>query len=215
MRAVLEQMTELTCPLPDYDTATRPGDTPVYSTFADAPHAFGDHHYAGTQAQVPTGLPQSSAALALLPPAQHLRSHDHSFLSPDDASYAAYLDGTPRHLPEITSWPSPSQGPAGTPVTVCFRSIYDLDSPPVKVFLVFGQRRCETTLSKNIQPGPMYHYTVTADAPLVLAAIVPPSFNQSSSPAGLSAFVPITTMRSISVPDGARMSRTHFRGGVT
>ncbi|KAK5121595.1 hypothetical protein LTR85_004767 [Meristemomyces frigidus] len=146
---------------PDYNAATRPEHGQDYSSFAT--HTSYPGQYVGTQAQVPSGLP---AALSLVPTAQqYAGTHDPvpTHYGQQYAQHPAYLE-TPRQLPEIISF-TPNQGHQGTKVTVYFRSAYDLDSPPVTTFLMFGPHRCQSFVQKTTQQGHMYQYALTADAP--------------------------------------------------
>ncbi|KAK1822886.1 hypothetical protein LTR12_002608 [Friedmanniomyces endolithicus] len=123
--------------------------------------------YVGTQAQVPAGLPRSTA-LSMVPPAQQYSGpHDPVYNQHSDQQYApqpAYLETSPRQAPEIISF-APSAGYQGSRVTVYFRSIYDFESPPIQTFLMFGTHRCQSTLTKTAQQNDMYQYELTADAP--------------------------------------------------
>ncbi|KAK0894880.1 hypothetical protein LTR91_023929 [Friedmanniomyces endolithicus] len=123
--------------------------------------------YVGTQAQVPAGLPRSTA-LSMVPPAQQYSGpHDPVYNQHPDQQYApqpAYLDTSPRQAPEIISF-APPAGYQGSRVTVYFRSIYDFESPPIQTFLMFGTHRCQSTLMKTAQQNDMYQYELTADAP--------------------------------------------------
>ena len=142
---------------------------PTYPTYA--------HQNVATQAQVPSGLP---TALSLVPPVQqYAATHD-----PIQARYEAYaqhpayLQPPPRQLPEIISW-SPNQGRQGTKVTVYFRSVYDLDAPPVTACLMFGYNKCQSYLHKTAQMNGYYQYALTADVP------PPPQSTNSMSPVDL------------------------------
>ena len=154
----------------DYSSATRPEHGQDYSGFGAHPPYIGQ--YIATQAQVPSGLP---TALPLVHPTQqYAGTHDavQTHYGQQYAQHPAYLETPPRQNPEITSF-TPNQGHQGTKVTVYFRSIYDLDSPQVPTFLMFGLNKCESYLQKTAQQGQMYQYALTADAP---------SFISTSSP---------------------------------
>ncbi|KAK4544622.1 hypothetical protein LTR36_004194 [Oleoguttula mirabilis] len=145
----------------DYNAATRPEHGQDYSGFATHPSYTGQ--YVGTQAQVPSGLP---TALSLVPPAQqYAATHDQAPANYGQqyAHHPAYLE-TPRQPPVISSF-TPNQGHQGTKVTVYFRSAYDLDSPQVPTFMMFGLHKCQSFMQKTAQQGQMYQYALTADAP--------------------------------------------------
>ncbi|KAK5138583.1 hypothetical protein LTR08_000171 [Meristemomyces frigidus] len=146
----------------DYNPATRPEPGQDYSGFGAHPPYTGQ--YVVTQAQVPSGLP---TALSLVPHAQqYTATHDpvQTHYGHQYAQHPAYLETPPRQNPEITSF-TPNQGHQGTKVTVYFRSIYDLDSPQIPTFLMFGFNKCQSFLQKTAQQGQMFQYALTADAP--------------------------------------------------
>ncbi|WPG97849.1 Hypothetical protein R9X50_00063100 [Acrodontium crateriforme] len=150
----------------DYNEATRPEAGQDYTGFA-APAPFPDQ-YVGAQAQVPSGLPQSTVALGLAPSTQPYDTHDQSFYGQQQPQFAAYLDtSSPRRAPEIISY-MPNEGPTGTKITVHFQSQYDFDNPQVNVFIMFDGKRCESVLSKRHPQNDMYQYTVSADSPPLL-----------------------------------------------
>lgn len=147
----------------DYNAATRPEQAQDYAGFAANP-AYGSE-YVGAQAQVPSGLPQSTG-LNMLPSAhQTYGTHDPTYYNQQQSQYPAYLDSDARQLPEVISY-SPAQGQQGTKVTVYFRTNYNLDSTPqASLVMMFGQKRCDSVLSKTSHQGPPYQYALTADAP--------------------------------------------------
>ncbi|KAK5112277.1 hypothetical protein LTR62_004438 [Meristemomyces frigidus] len=165
------QMTDVTHT--DYNHTTRSQHGEDYSNFGAQPTYT--NQYVGTQAQVPTGLPQSNG-LSMVPSAQqytgphdpiyHPQAHQHY------AQHPAYLDQSPRQAPEIINI-TPRSGYQGTRVTVQFRSIYDLDNPPIPAFLMFGTRKCESQLVKTNYQGGMYQYAIAADAPPLSVASSP------------------------------------------
>ncbi|OQN97883.1 hypothetical protein B0A48_16194 [Cryoendolithus antarcticus] len=146
-----------------YDTATRPEQAPDYAGFAPHPQSAPD--YTVAQAQVPSGLPQS-ANLSLLPPTQtQYGTHDPTYYSQQQTQYPAYLESEPRQLPEVISC-TPNQGPPGTKVTIHFKTIYDLDNPPVSIVVMFGHKRCDSVLSRTNGQGMLpYMYAISADTP--------------------------------------------------
>ncbi|GAB7359042.1 hypothetical protein MBLNU230_g5114t1 [Neophaeotheca triangularis] len=146
----------------DYNQATRPEQAPSYSHYtAHYPYAA---EYGGMHAQVPSGLPQSTA-LSLIPSGQEYGTHDPTYYNDQHVRYPAYLEAAPRQLPEIISY-SPNQGQPGSKVTVHFRSIYDLDHPHVNVMIMFGHKRCDSRLSQSsTRHGQTYEYEITADVP--------------------------------------------------
>lgn len=146
----------------DYNAATRSEQAQDYSGFAANP-AYGSE-YVGAQAQVPSGLPQSTG-LNMLPSAhQTYGTHDPTYYSQQSSQYPAYLESESRQLPEVISY-SPTQGQQGTKVTVYFRTNYNLDNPPQSLVMMFGQKRCDSVLSKTSHQGPPYTYALSADAP--------------------------------------------------
>ncbi|KAK5156183.1 hypothetical protein LTS14_005070 [Recurvomyces mirabilis] len=149
----------------EYNPTTRSEHGQDYTSFGAQPTFTSQ--YVGTQAQVPSGLPQSTA-LSLVPSAQQYSGpHDPIYQAQNDQQYVqhpAYLDTPPRQAPEIINI-TPRSGYQGTRVTVHFRSIYDLDNPPIRAFLMFGTRRCESQLDKTSYQDGMYQYAITADAP--------------------------------------------------
>ena len=145
---------------PDYHQATRPQE---YAAFAAPTQYAAD--YVATQAQVPSGLPQSAAPYPPLPPSQQYGTHDPTYYAQHNVQYPAYVDPTPRSFPEIINY-APKQGPQGTKVTVYFNSPYDLENPPVTTIMMFGQKRVSTVLTKTTQPGsPTHQYALAAIAP--------------------------------------------------
>ncbi|EMC96822.1 hypothetical protein BAUCODRAFT_108761 [Baudoinia panamericana UAMH 10762] len=115
----------------------------------------------------------------MIPPApQYTGPHDPTYYAQQYAQHpaAAYLPA-PRQSPEIISV-SPTRGHQSTRVTVYFRSIYDFESPQIRAFLMFGQYKCESTLSKTSHQGSMYQYALSAEAP-------PLSLTNSQSPVPL------------------------------
>jgi hypothetical protein len=159
------QMTDLTHT--DYNPTTRSEHGPDYATFGAQPTYTSQ--YVGAQAQVPSGLPQTSG-LSMVPSAQQYSGpHDPNYNPHDDQQYSgqhpAYFAAPPRAKPEIISW-SPQQGAQGTNVTVHFRSIYDFDNPSIQAFLMFGSRKCQSILQKDAaQHSQMYQYALSAQAP--------------------------------------------------
>lgn len=146
----------------DYNAATRPEQAQDYTGFAANP-AYGSD-YVGAQAQVPSGLAQSTG-LNMLPSAhQTYGTHDPTYYSQQQSQYPAYLASESRQLPEVISY-SPAQGQQGTKVTVHFRTNYNLDNPQTSLVMMFGQKRCDSVLSKTSHQGPPYQYALTADAP--------------------------------------------------
>ncbi|KAK4506027.1 hypothetical protein PRZ48_003992 [Zasmidium cellare] len=146
----------------DYQTATRPDQGHhAYAGYAGHPAFAGD--YVATQAQVPSGLPQSSNTLGLVPSAQQYGTHDPTYYGQQVHNYPAYLDAAPRPVPAINSY-TPQQGPQGTKVTVYFQSVYDFDAPQVTPVIMFGHKRCQSTLTKSPLTH-AYQYALSADAP--------------------------------------------------
>ncbi|KXT04513.1 hypothetical protein AC578_8630 [Pseudocercospora eumusae] len=144
----------------DYQTATRPEQGQhAYSGFTHPTYA---NDYVATQAQVPSGLPQSSSTVSLGAAAQPYGTHDPTYYGQQAAHYPAYLE-PPRPVPQIVNV-SPRAGPTGTQVTVYFQSPYDFDAPQVTPFIMFGSKRCESILTKTPNSG-FYEYTLTTTAP--------------------------------------------------
>ncbi|KAH9844954.1 regulator medusa [Teratosphaeria destructans] len=122
------------------------------------------HLYVGSQASVPSGLPQSTA-LPMVPSAQQYGgTHDSAYYGQQYAQQSVYSSTVPRQKPEIISW-TPERGHEGTKVTLYFKSIYDLDAPQIKACLMFGSAKIESTLSRTAQVGNMYTYELSAPAP--------------------------------------------------
>jgi len=154
----------------DYNPTTRPEHGQGYPTFGA--HQTYPPHYVNAQAQVPSGLPQSTA-LSMVPSNQQYGGpHDPTYYGHQYAQSSAYLASAPRQLPEIIRW-SPEQGQTGTKVTAYFKSIYDFDSPPTRACLMFGSYKCESILQRTQQTGHMYHYALSADAPSLALANTP------------------------------------------
>ncbi|KAK3619572.1 hypothetical protein LTR56_014794 [Elasticomyces elasticus] len=162
----------------DYHPTTRPEHGQDYPNYG-AQQTY-TSQYVGAQAQVPSGLPQSTA-LSMVPPAQHYSGpHDPVYHTHSVQQYAqqpAYVAPTPRQAPEITSC-EPLAGYQGSRVTVRFRSIYDFESPPIQAFLRFGTHPCQSTLTTTNRQNEMYDYELTAEVP-------PLSLTNSSSPTPL------------------------------
>nr|POE94664.1 hypothetical protein CFP56_16901 [Quercus suber] len=121
--------------------------------------------FAGTQAQVPSGLPQ----VPLMPPAQQYGTHDQTYFDQrQNSQFSTYVPAGPRQLPVITSY-MPTQGHAGTKVTITFRSLYDFNDPPVTAYIMFGHKRCESRLSKSLlnQSTNFHEYTLSTLVPPV------------------------------------------------
>ncbi|KAK3721740.1 hypothetical protein LTR37_002905 [Vermiconidia calcicola] len=146
----------------DYPPATRPEHGQVYSAFAAHPNYTNE--YVAAQAQVPSGLPQSAAAYNPIPAAQTYGTHDPAYYNTHNVQYPAYVDTSPRPLPEIVSY-TPNQGQYGTKVTVYLRSVFDFDVPQVTPVIMFGQKRCQSILTKTVQQGQPYQYALSVDAP--------------------------------------------------
>lgn len=149
----------------DYNSTARSDHGQDYTTFASHP-AFSSQ-YAAAQSQVPSGLPQSAATLGLMSQNQGFGTHDPAYYGQQPVQYPTYLPSAPRELPQINSY-TPSQGTAGTKVTVYFRSVYDLDSPRVNIVLRFGRKQCESLLQRTAQHSQMYHYALSAEAPALV-----------------------------------------------
>jgi hypothetical protein len=160
------QMTDVTHS--DYQSTTRPEHGQDYSGFGA--HQNYPTQYVGSQAQVPSGLPQSTA-LSMVPSAQpYGGSHDPAYYGQYAQTYLAPL---PRQKPEITNW-APDRGQQGTKVTVYFRSVYDFDSPPIKLCLMFGANKVQSTIRRTAeQPDNMFQYELSADAPAFAATNMP------------------------------------------
>ncbi|CAK4033931.1 Hypothetical predicted protein [Lecanosticta acicola] len=147
----------------DYQTATRPEQGhDAYGGFAGGHPAY-SADYVATQAQVPSGLPQSSTTLGLVPSGQHYGTHDRAYYGHQATQYPAYLEA-PRPVPEITNW-TPRQGQEHTTVTVYFQSVYDFDAPRVTPVIMFGTNRVESVLRKSGPQGQVYAYSLSAEAP--------------------------------------------------
>ncbi|PPJ58902.1 hypothetical protein CBER1_04440 [Cercospora berteroae] len=139
-------MTDVTR-ITDYQTATRPEQGQhAYGAFAAHPSYAAD--YVAAQAQVPSGLPQSSTTIGLVPPAQQYATHDPAYYGQQVAQYPAYLEQPARQVPTIQSY-TPNSGPPGTQVTIYFYSPYDFDAPRVTPIIMFGTKRCESVLTKT------------------------------------------------------------------
>nr|POE67115.1 hypothetical protein CFP56_72673 [Quercus suber] len=141
--------------------ATRPEQDSQNFSYA-AHHTFAGP-VLGAQAQVPSGLPQ----VPLMPPAQPYGTHDQTYFGQrQNSNFSTYMPAGPRQVPEITSY-APTQGHTGTRVTVTFRSVYNFDDPPVTAYIMFGQKRCESRLSKSLltQPNDLFEYTLSTLAP--------------------------------------------------
>lgn len=155
-------MTDVTH-ITDYQAATRPEQGQhVYAGFSAHPNYSSD--YVAPQAQVPSGLPQSSTTLGLVPSAQQYGTHDPTYYGQQVPQYPAYLEAAPRPSPEITSY-TPQQGQQGTKVTVYFQSVYDFDAPQVTPVIMFGQKRCQSVLSRASPQGHAFQYSLAAEAP--------------------------------------------------
>ena len=154
----------------DYNSATRPEQGQDYAGYASHPPYASE--YVGAQAQVPSGLPQSTG-LNLMPSAhQGYGTHDPTYYNQQQSQYPAYLASEVRQLPELVSF-SPAQGQQGTQVIVYFRSDYDLENPLVNIVMMFGQKRCDSVLSKTSHQGPPYQYALSAKAPSLSATNTP------------------------------------------
>lgn len=116
--------------------------------------------------QVPSGLPQSVTALSLVPAAPSYGTHDQAYYDSRAAQFPAYLQQTPRPSPGIISY-TPSHGPAGTKVTLYFQSLDDFDRLQATAVIMFGQRRCESILTKTAIDGQAFQYSLSTDAPLL------------------------------------------------
>lgn len=149
----------------EHHPATRPEQAQDFTGFAAHPPSYASE-YLGTHAQAPSGLPSQASALSLIAPAQQYPgAHDRAYYAGEQPHYPAYLDSGPRQLPEVISY-APSQGAQGTKVTVYFRSSFDLDAPPqASIVMMFGQKRCDSVLSKTPSQGSPYQYALSADAP--------------------------------------------------
>ena len=99
-------------------------------------------------------------------------THDPTYYNQQQSQYPAYLASEVRQLPELVSF-SPEQGQQGTKVTVHFRSDYDLENPPASIVMMFGQKRCDSVLSKTSHQGPPYQYALSAEAPSLSATNTP------------------------------------------
>ncbi|EME47753.1 hypothetical protein DOTSEDRAFT_69633 [Dothistroma septosporum NZE10] len=146
----------------DYPTAPpRQQGQHTYGDFAAHPTYTGD--YVAAQAQVPSGLPQSSTHLALVQAVQQYGTHDPTYYGQQVSQYPAYLE-PPRPLPAISHY-APHGGQQGTTVTVHFQSVYDFDAPQIAPIIMFGSKRCQSILQKSPPQGNAFQYTLTADAP--------------------------------------------------
>lgn len=157
----------------EYNATTRPEHGHSYATFGVQP-TFSTQ-YVSTHAQVPSGLPPSNALPMVAAAPQYSATHDPTYNPPIGQQYAqhsAYVATTPREVPEIISY-VPQEGRQGTRVAVYFRSIYDLDNPPIQAFLMFGQQRVQSHLVKTSQQGQMYQYEISAVAPAMSASNTP------------------------------------------
>ncbi|EGP84082.1 uncharacterized protein MYCGRDRAFT_96263 [Zymoseptoria tritici IPO323] len=148
----------------DYQTATRPEQVQQHAYAGFSAHTSYPADYVATQAQVPSGLPQSSSSLGLVPSGQQFGTHDPTYYGQQVAQYPAYLEAAPRPAPEITSY-TPQQGQQGTKVTVYFQSVYDFDAPQVTPVIMFGQKRCESILSRAPSANHAFQYSLSAEAP--------------------------------------------------
>ena len=156
-------MTDVTHP--EYNPTTRSEHGQGYTSFG-AQQTY-TSQYVGTQAQVPSGLPQSTA-LSMVPSVQpYTGPHDPVYHPHHDQQYPqqpAYLEASPRQVPEIISY-APHEGYQGNRVTVYFRSVYDLESPPIQAFLMFGAHKCSSMLTKTNRQNEMFQYELSAEAP--------------------------------------------------
>lgn len=155
----------------EYPTATRPEQAQAYSAFPAHP-PYSIDYVGAAQAQVPSGLPQPPAALNPIPNAQSYATHDPTYYAHQNVQYSTYVETAPRPLPEVVSY-APSQGQPGTKVTVYLRSGYGLDAPQGTPVIMFGQKRCQSILTKSVQPGQQFEYTLTVDAPPFTPAASP------------------------------------------
>ncbi|KAI5368154.1 hypothetical protein Slin15195_G032880 [Septoria linicola] len=131
----------------DYQAATRPEQGQhAYGAF-DAHHSY-PTDYVAAQAQVPSGLPQSSTTISLVPSTQQYATHDPVYYGQQVVQYPAYLEQPARQVPRILSF-TPNSGPPGTQVTIYFHSPYDFDAPVITPILMFGSKRCESRLIKT------------------------------------------------------------------
>ena len=156
------QMTDVTHTT-DYQTATRPEQGhQAYGAFVAA-HPTYPTDYVAAQAQVPSGLPQSSTTVGLVPSAQQYATHDPAYYGQQVAQYPAYLQQPARQVPTIQSF-TPESGAAGTQVTIYFHSLYDFDAPRVTPVIMFGAKKCESILTKT-PTGQGYHYSLASTTP--------------------------------------------------
>ncbi|KAF2771824.1 hypothetical protein EJ03DRAFT_9591 [Teratosphaeria nubilosa] len=146
----------------EYNPTTRSEHGQDYTGFGA--HQNYPSQYVGSQASVPSGLPQSTALLMVPSAQQYGGTHDPAYYGQQYAQQSVYSSTVPRQKPEIISW-TPEQGHEGTKVTVYFKSIYDLDAPQIKACLMFGSAKIESTLSRTAQVGNMYSYELSATAP--------------------------------------------------
>ena len=155
----------------EYPTATRPGQPHAYSAFPAHPPYTTDY-VGAAHAQVPSGLPQPTVPFNPISNAHSYQPPDTSYYTHQNAQYSTYVETSPRPLPEVVSY-APSQGQSGTKVTIFLRSAYDLDAPQVTPVIMFGQKRCQSILTKSVQPGQQFEYTITVDAPPFTPAASP------------------------------------------
>ncbi|KAF2722955.1 hypothetical protein K431DRAFT_302209 [Polychaeton citri CBS 116435] len=144
----------------DYDPATRPAPAQSYTALSHQAYTPG---FVATQPQVPSGLPNPTS-LALLPSAQAYGPHDTNYYPQTSPQYPAYLPPAPRQLPTVFSY-TPHVGHPGSKVSVYFRTIYDLENPPVQAFIMFGHKRCDSVLSKSLQQDQQFTYSATSTLP--------------------------------------------------
>ncbi|KAL9534069.1 hypothetical protein SMMN14_01919 [Sphaerulina musiva] len=148
----------------DYQTATRPEQgQPAYGAFVAAHPSSYPAEYVAAQAQVPSGLPQSSTTVGLVPSAQQYATHDPAYYGQQVVQYPAYLQQPARQVPTIQSY-TPRSGLPGTQVTIYFQSVYDFDAPRVTPLIMFGAKRCESILTKTPQDQ-VFQYSLESTTP--------------------------------------------------
>ncbi|KAL1628714.1 hypothetical protein SLS56_005706 [Neofusicoccum ribis] len=140
----------------DY-AATRPNQEQSYPSFAQPSFAS---QYSSAQARQSHG-PSSSEQMPFIS-APQLEARDVTYQPP----YTSYIDARSRHLPQVTSY-SPKQALHGAKLFVYIHTTYDLTTQPRQFFsIMFGNKRCEATYTKDNRPGaPYFGYAVATEIP--------------------------------------------------
>ncbi|KAF2786513.1 hypothetical protein K505DRAFT_144173 [Melanomma pulvis-pyrius CBS 109.77] len=146
-----------------YDAAaTRPNQVPNYPSLAQP-------SFASQYTEAPARLPHEPANVEMpfIPSSTYESRAAGSY-----QTESSFIDATSRHSvshpvaeSQVTRNASPSEGAAGNPIVSHLKAKFDIIKEQIKIFVMFGAKRCSTSLREVDQVDDYYNYALSVEVP--------------------------------------------------